>query len=170
MQGSIERVLSVLKQAQVRFLIVGGVAVVLHGHLRTTADLDLVLEMSEENLRRAVRALSVDGFRPQAPVWLEAFADAERRQDWIESKGMAMLSLWHPDLLGFELDLLLEEPFDFEEVFARSVEVQLASCSACVLALRDLIELKKSASRPRDLEDIAALKAIEEAEARGDDE
>ena len=54
MTGAIERVLAALNAAEVRYLVVGGVAVVLHGYLRTTADLDLVVELETDNVLRAV--------------------------------------------------------------------------------------------------------------------
>lgn len=74
MVGRIEHVLQSLGQAKVRFLVVGGVAVVLQGHLRTTLDLDLVVQLDPENLGAALRTLGDLGFRPQAPVALDSFA------------------------------------------------------------------------------------------------
>lgn len=58
--GELERVLSALDAAGVRYLVVGGVAVVLHGHPRMTADLDLVLELAPENVRAAFAAPPFD--------------------------------------------------------------------------------------------------------------
>jgi hypothetical protein len=52
MIGEIEAVLDALNRAQARYLVVGGVAVVLHGYLRTTADLDLVLHLTPDNVRK----------------------------------------------------------------------------------------------------------------------
>jgi len=68
-QGAIESVLSALNAAGVRYLVVGGVAVVLHGHLRTTADLDLIVQSSREDVLKAVRAL-----RAQARMGAWGFA------------------------------------------------------------------------------------------------
>ena len=73
MVGDIERVLSALNTEGIRYLVVGGVAVVLHGHLRTTADLDLVIQLEPDNVRRAMRALTALGYAPRAPVQAEAF-------------------------------------------------------------------------------------------------
>ena len=52
----LERIFAALEASGARYLVVGGVAVVLHGHLRFTADLDLVLAMDPANLRRALHA------------------------------------------------------------------------------------------------------------------
>lgn len=82
---AIEQILAALNAETVRYLVVGGVAVVLHGHLRTTADLDLVVELAPDNARRALAALAKLGFRPRAPVPAEHFLDAGIRQSWIEA-------------------------------------------------------------------------------------
>jgi len=58
MIGEIEAVLDALNRARVRYLVVGGVAVVLHGYLRTTADLDLVIDLAPDNALQAVKALT----------------------------------------------------------------------------------------------------------------
>ena len=73
---------------------------VLHGHLRTTADLDLVVALDEGNARRAIRALESLGFRPRAPVPASQFADATARAGWIESKGLPVFSMWSDRVAG----------------------------------------------------------------------
>jgi predicted nucleotidyltransferase len=161
-----EPVLKILNDAGVRYLVVGGVAVVLHGFLRTTGDLDLVVQLRPENLLRALDALERAGFMPRPPVALRSFADAETRRSWIATKNLQVFSLWHADLPGFEVDLFVEEPFDFDEVWGRRIEVALESTHAPVLGLGDLLELKRQAGRAQDLEDVAALEAL----SRGDDD
>ena len=86
MVGAIEQVLSALNASRVRYLVVGGVAVVLHGHLRATADLDLIVQLGTENALDAVRVLEGLGFSPVAPVPATMFADPTARQSWIEDK------------------------------------------------------------------------------------
>ena len=159
-----EPVLKALNDAKVRFLVVGGVAVVLHGHLRTTADLDLVVELSPDNLARALDAFERAGFEPRAPVTLRSFADPETRRSWIETKNLQMFSLWNETLPGFEVDLFVEEPFDFDHAWGRRVEVPLTSTVAPVVCLDDLLSLKRAAKRPLDLADVAVLEAL----TRGD--
>jgi predicted nucleotidyltransferase len=160
-----EPVLHALNDAGVRYLVVGGVAVVLHGYLRTTGDLDLVIELQPENLLRALDALERAGFRPRPPVPLRSFADPDTRRSWIETKNLRVFSLWHADLPGFEVDLFVEEPFDFDQAWERRVTVQLGGTNATVVSLADLLSLKRRAGRARDLEDVDALEAL----ARGDD-
>jgi uncharacterized protein (DUF1330 family) len=132
-------VLDALKRAGARYLVVGGVAVVLHGHLRTTADLDLVIQLERNNILRAMDALASLGYRPRAPV-----RASER-------------------FPAMEVDLLASEPFDFEQVHARALRTPLERTEAVIVSLQDLIALKRKTGRPRDLEDIEALEALEES-------
>jgi len=160
MIGDIEGVLDALDSAHVRYLVVGGVAVVLHGYLRATADLDLVLHLERENVLRAVEALTSLGYRPRAPVDPRAFAEPETRQRWVRERNLMVFSLWSDAHPGFEVDIFVEEPFDFEAVYGRSLRVPLERIEASVISLEDLIALKRGAGRPLDLEDIAALEAL----------
>lgn len=162
MVGAIEQVLSALNASRVRYLVVGGVAVVLHGHLRATADLDLVVQLDTGNALEAVRALESLGFRPVAPVPATSFADPKARQSWIEEKGMTVFSMWSDRYPGLEVDLFVSEPLDFNAAYARAVRVQLTSTFATVVSLEDLLALKRAAGRPVDLADIQALQSLSE--------
>jgi len=142
-----EPVLQALNDAGVRDLVVGGVAVVLHGVLRTTGDLDLVVQLQPDNVGRGLEALERGGLRPRPPVPLRSFADPETRRSWIESKNLQVFSLWHPELAGFEVDLFVTEPFDFDTVWERRVNVPLEHTHAPVVSVDDLLVLKRSSGR-----------------------
>lgn len=162
MAGEIERVLSALNREEVRYLVAGGVAVVLHGYLRTTADLDLVVQLERENVLRALDALESLGYRPRAPVAARDFADESVRESWIRDKNLQVFSLWSNDNPGLEVDLFVREPFDFESTYAGVEEIRLERTTTRVVPLRLLIEMKRRAGRPRDIEDIEALEALGE--------
>ena len=68
MAFNIRQIFTALNEAGVDYVVVGGMAVVLHGYLRATADLDLVIGLSAENCTRAVNALTRAGFQPRLPV------------------------------------------------------------------------------------------------------
>ena len=74
-----EPVFEALNGAQVRYVVVGGFATVLHGHARLTADIDLVIDLSPSEARKTLEVLVGLGFRPRAPVNPLAFADPEIR-------------------------------------------------------------------------------------------
>jgi hypothetical protein len=158
--GDLERIFAALQAARVRYLVVGGVALVLHGHPRFTADLDLVLALDPPNVLAAVRALSELGYRPRAAVDAERFADAETRRRWIEDKRMIVFTLWSPDLPATEVDLFAEEPFPFDEAYARAMRADLGEVQATVASIADLIALKRRSGRPKDLGDVEVLLAL----------
>ena len=108
-------------------MVVGGVAVVLHGYPRFTADLDLVVELTASNASAAIAALQALGYRPRAPVRAEDFAVEDIRASWREDKGLTVFSLWSPSYPGTEVDLFVEEPFDFGEAWSRRRMMKTAS-------------------------------------------
>ncbi len=137
-------------------------AAVLHGHLRTTADLDLYVDLTPENVRRAVAALERLGFRPRVPVPGTWLADPEKRAEWIREKGLTEFSFWSESIPGLAVDLFVQEPMDFEPAYERALRVELDSTWTMVVGIEDLIRMKERTGRPLDLADAEALRAIAE--------
>jgi len=92
-----EPIFAALERAGVRYVTVGGVAVVLHGHARLTADLDLAVDLAPWAASEAIDALTAIGFRPLLPVEASGFADPAVRERWIAQQGMTVFSMWDPD-------------------------------------------------------------------------
>lgn len=159
-RSAIETILAALEEAGVHFVVAGGVAVVLHGHLRFTADLDLVLALQRDNVLAALAALQRLGYRPRAPVALEQFADPEVRARWTRDKDMKVFSLWSDAFPGTDVDLFAQEPIPFVELVGRAKQAPLAKTVVAIASIPDLIRMKRDAGRPQDLADIAALEAI----------
>ena len=86
-KSSVEAIANTLNAAAVRYLIAGGLAVVAHGYVRFTADLDVIIDLEPANVGRAVAALSQLGYQPRAPVGLSEFADPKKRAMWVREKG-----------------------------------------------------------------------------------
>jgi hypothetical protein len=158
--GLLEPIFDALERARARYVVVGGLAVVLHGVPRLTADVDLAVDLAPEEARRAVGALVGMGFRARAPVDPFLFADAAAREDWIRDKGMRVFSMWDPAEPLREVDLFVEHPVAFEGLWDRSQVMSLGTTSLRVASNPDLIALKRLAGRPQDVADIEALEAI----------
>ncbi len=156
----LEPLFDALNRGGVRYVVVGGVATVLHGFARLTADVDLAVDLAPPEARRAIETLVRLGLRPRAPVDPAAFADPDVRASWIRDKGMRVFSLWDPALPMREVDLFVEHPVDFEDLFRRAEMVTLATTTVRVASIPDLITLKRRAGRAQDLADIEALEAI----------
>jgi len=163
-----EPIIDALNRVDVRYVVVGGLATVLHGFARLTADIDLAVDLAPPQARKAVEVLTGLGLRPRAPVDPLAFADPAIRGSWVRDKGMRVFSMWDPANPMREIDLFVEHPIDFEQLWARSELVALATTAVRVASIPDLIALKRLAARPQDREDIEALEAILARKGRGD--
>lgn len=148
-------------EAGVRFLIVGGVAVNLHGHLRYTKDLDLVIGLEPENLKKGLRILAGLGYRPKLPVDIEDFANPQVREDWVTRRNMLVFQLWCDERRELPVDVFVTEPFDFDAAWREARRrVNEEGVEFPVLDLRRLERMKREAGRPKDLEDAEALARI----------
>jgi predicted nucleotidyltransferase len=163
----VQPVLQSLNSAGVRFVVVGGVAVVLHGHPRFTADLDLIVDLEERAALAAIDALAGLGLQPRAPVDARMFANPETRRGWVEQKGMRVFTMWDPADPLREVDLFVDHPIPFDELWSRAELITLSFGAVRVASIPDLIALKRLAGRPEDHLDIEALEAIEQERRRG---
>ena len=90
--------LAVINAAQVPYVVVGGLAMLLHGIDRVTADIDLVIDLAPESARAVVMAL---------------FADETIRGQWQQLHGMQVFSLWDTENRRPTVDILLAPPVSF---------------------------------------------------------
>ena len=165
-RSSVETIVRTLNDAGVRYLIAGGLAVVAHGHVRFTADLDLVLDLDPANLTRALAAFEAMGYRPRAPVPLAAFADETARAGWVREKGLTVFSLHSPEHAATEIDVFVEAPFEFSGAFARARRTTVApGLEATFVGYDDLIAMKRRAGRPQDLLDVERLETLRREDA-----
>lgn len=153
-------VFSALNAARLRYVVVGGVAVVLQGHVRMTVDLDLVVDLAAEPALAVLDLLADLGFRPRLPVDPHDFADPAVRGQWVAERNLQVFSLYHPDDPLSEIDLFATHPLPFEQLLAEADVIEVGEVSVPVASIPHLIQLKQAAGRPRDLEDIEALSRL----------
>ncbi len=154
MTPDFEGLLRVLHDGGVRFILVGGLAATVHGSARATYDVDVVYSRAPDNLERLVRALAP--YRPYlrgAPPGLPFELDLETVR-----RG---LNFTLTTTLG-DLDLFGEVAGGgtFERLLSRVIELEAFGFTIACLDLAALIETKRAAGRPRDLEAIAELEAL----------
>jgi predicted nucleotidyltransferase len=155
-----ERVLRLLNEHEIRYVIVGGIAVILHGSPRLTADLDIIIDLEPVKARQTIEVLQHAGFMAEIPVDIRQFADADVRRSWIAEKNMKALSLHDHEMPPTVIDILAESPIAFDDLYQRSKLISLDEMTLRVASIPDLIALKRLAGRPEDLSDIAELEKI----------
>ena len=153
-------VFAALNESGARYVVVGGLATVLQGYARLTADIDVVVDFEPTALRLLLDRLLAIGLRPRPPVPAQDFADPEKRASWMRDKGMRVFSLWDPSNPLREVDLFVEHPVEFDELYLRSDQVSVAGTEVRIASIPDLIVLKRVAGRAQDIQDIEALQAI----------
>jgi predicted nucleotidyltransferase len=156
----IEPIIRALEDAQVRYVVVGGLATVLHGYPRLTVDIDLVVDLAPEEALKAVGVLTSLGLVPRVPVAASDFAARDKRESWVRDKNMRVFTMLDPRNPMRQVDLFVESPIPFEVLWRRSELLLLEGTSVRIAAIEDLVTMKRIAARPQDLKDIEALLAI----------
>jgi predicted nucleotidyltransferase len=146
--------LEALNDAQVRFIVIGGVAGIAHGAARVTLDLDIVYARDDRNLESLASALRP--FSPYlrgAPAGLPFVLDAETLR-----RGLNFTLITDRG----DIDLLGEIAGGggYAELAAHATAIELLGQAVLVLNLRKLIEVKRAAGRPKDFEAIAELELL----------
>jgi hypothetical protein len=159
-QQDVEAIFRALNEVNVRYLVVGGVAVVSHGYVRLTVDLDIVIDLEHENVARAMRALESIGYQPLVAVSASDFANSDKRQSWIEEKEMIVFQMRHSDPASTRLDIFISEPFVFADEYKRAHWEDYNGIRVPIVCYDKLLELKRESGRSQDLLDIEQLTAI----------
>jgi hypothetical protein len=153
----IDELVAALARHDVDYVVIGGVATQVHGHRRTTMDLDLTPDPDPENLRRLGAALVELDARPvdgmdEGEI---SVADPER---------LAIAAIVPPLHTRYGQIHILKEPKGaraFDEMRERALVVDLDGTDVAIVSLDDLIRMKRAAGRPGDLDDIATLTEVE---------
>lgn len=153
------RLLIALAQVRVEFIVIGGAAAAAHGSARLTQDLDLLYRRIPENITRLVRALSpYNPYLRGAPPGLPFV--------WDEKTLLRGLNFTLTTDVG-DVDLFGEiVGGGYDDLAADSVRLEVFGTSCLCLSLSQLIRVKRAAGRPRDLEVLAELEAIQEERGR----
>lgn len=152
--------LAALEQAQVRYVVAGGFAVNLHGFLRFTKDLDLLVDLEPDNAGHVMRVLASLGMKSRVLVAIEEFADPVKREDWFQNRNTLVFQLWNPDDAFCTVDVFIRNPIDFGQLWSNSEHVDLGRTACRIAGIDDLIAMKAQAGRPEDLRDIEELRRI----------
>jgi hypothetical protein len=145
-----ERILRALAEHEVDYVLIGGLAVQTHGHVRTTNDADLIPAPEPANLERLAAALrSLD-----ARVLNPGEEDVE-----ISARMLARATIWQFASRDGGIDVMHEAPGgrSYSELSKGALVVQLGDIDVPVVGLDDLIQMKLARGRPVDLTDVVSL-------------
>ena len=161
---SIPDILRALTDSDVQFVLVGGFAVQLHGFVRTTIDLDLVLAMDDVNLTRFIEVAKKFDLAPIIPVSIESLKNAQQIDLWHREKGMIAFALREPQVAGSVIDVLVRPEVTFDDLQIDAAKVELFGRTVKIASIEHLLFMKRIANRPKDRIDIEALEKIQRGE------
>ena len=150
----INEVCKALDQNCVRYAIAGGYAVALHGAVRGTMDVDVVINWDLRSLSDAEKALTDLGLVSRLPI--NADDVFQFRDEYINNRNLIAWNFHHPEDVSRQVDIIIT--YDLKgkglvvhETLAGPIQI---------LKLKDLIRMKRESGRPQDLEDIKALERL----------
>ncbi len=146
-----------LRTHDIDYLLIGGLAVNLHGVPRMTMDVDLMIALDADNITKLELCMKVLGLKPSVPVKLADLADANKRETLFREKHLIALSLIGDKPEIPTVDIVIHHPLDFKKAYLNKVERDVSGTSVMLASIEDMITLKKAAGRAQDLADIAHL-------------
>jgi hypothetical protein len=153
---------ALITAAQVPYVVVDGLAMLLHGIDRVTGDIDLVIDLAPGPSTDLVTTLINAGYRSFAPVDPALLANEAIREQWRLVQGMEVFSLWDATNRRPTVDVLLACPIPFTELLKDSVIVTLGAVQIRVASVAHLMDMKQQTARPRDLEDVERLRLLQQ--------
>src|SRR5438876_5107495 len=136
-----------LNNGGVRYVLVDGVALNLHGVERATMDVDVAIALDADNLARAVRAFRGLGLQPIAPVSWEDVMRPGQIEGWHREKHMLALGLRKIEGFAPTVDILTNPSVPFEALQQHSETKDLSGILVSIASIDDLIALKRGTGR-----------------------
>ena len=143
--------------AHLRYLVVGGVAVNLHGYPRFTGDVDILLALDEDNLARMTTLMHELGYVERLPIDLSQFARPEKVRRWLKEKNVRAYTFQSDVQPALDVDVLVAESLGFDNLDSHKSVIEAWGIPIPVVSIDDLIAMKRAAARPQDVQDIEVL-------------
>lgn len=152
-----------LSQNDVKYVVCGGIACVLHGVERNTYDVDISLDMNHANILKIIEIAKKFNLQPRIPEPIENLLDETKRNNWIQNKGAIVYTLVAQDS-PLQMDVFLKYPKTYDELARKADNVIIDGIKIPVSSIDDLILAKNAVSpmRDKDRTDILELKKINE--------
>lgn len=158
-----------LYREKIRYLLVGGLSVNLHGVPRVTNDIDLIIATDKKNVERLNAVLKRLDFLPRLPVDPQDISDSEKVNIWVQEKNLKAFSFYHQRENYKTVDIVLVHPLDFEKSFERKSVKTAKDVDIYVASIDDIIRMKEWSGRNQDVSDAALLKRVKELSEEKDE-
>lgn len=162
----IRDLVAALDRHGVRYAVVGGVAVNLHGVPRMTYDIDIVVSTDATSLLGCEEAMRSLGLVCRLPLRLETLADLALRRQYEEDRNLRAVTFTDPSDPLREVDVIVAPSRDPDGVAARAISISAGDFAVRVATIDDLITLKRLAGRKQDDADVEHLLRLRRSDTR----
>ena len=145
---------SALTDQGVRYAIVGGHAVALHGAVRGTVDIDIVLVWDLKSLKSAEEALIGIGLVSRLPI--DADDVFHFRDEYVHNRNLIAWDFYNPSNPVEQVDIVIT----YNLKAKKTKNIETLGGSVKILSRKELIAMKRASGRPQDLEDVKALEKL----------
>lgn len=150
----INKICHALEQQGVRYAIVGGYAVALHGAVRGTMDVDIAVNWNLNSLRKAEEAMKEIGLVSRLPV--SAREIFQFREEYINNRNLVAWNFYNPADASQQVDIIIT--YDLKGKGLQRLDTRSGTLQ--ILGLAELIQMKRESGRPQDIEDVKALEKL----------
>lgn len=144
----------------IKYMIVGGLSVNLHGIPRVTQDIDVIIALDHENVAAVIAIMKKLGYLPRLPVNPENLADDTIRESWINEKNLIAFTFYNLSDPHKVVDIVISHPLDFNTAYNKMKIKTVKDFQINLVSIDDLITMKKFSGRNQDLSDIELLKKL----------
>jgi predicted nucleotidyltransferase len=152
-----EEILREFQRKKVKYVLVGGMAYNLLGGARNTLDMDVLVEMTDGNLKKIVKILKKAGYHVKQPVDPMMIGDKKKRKEWIENKNMKAFNFYKGERSYEEVDIVIDSPVKYEDAAKKAIKTTVKGISLTIISPEDFIKMKRASGRDKDLKDIEDL-------------
>lgn len=155
--NSYEKIFQQFKKNGIKYVIIGGVAVNLYGYSRFTGDIDIILALDKNNLKKLDKLMHKLGYIERQPISIKELGDKKKLKGFINKKGMKAFTFISNSKPQLDIDIIVEESMEFEKYYRRKNIIKVWNIGLPVCHIDDLIKMKKAVGRDKDLLDLEAL-------------
>ncbi len=146
-----------LNEAGIQYIVVGGIAMNLHGLPRFTGDIDILLALDPPNIEKMSILMKEMGYEKRLPVTLEELGDEKHVVQLIKEKNLIAFTFNDPKKPQASVDIIVGESLKFENYKKHQVLIGMWGMHIPVVSIEDLIGMKQATHRQKDAEDVAFL-------------
>jgi len=153
-----EEILREFQRQSVKYVLVGGITFNLLGGYKNTLDMDILVKMTDSNLRKIVNIFKKVGYHVKQPVDPIMIADKKTREDLIKNRHMKAFNFYKSEKSYEEVDIVIDSPVTYDAAIKNAKKAKVRGLDLTVISVKDLIKMKRSSGQDKDLKDIEELK------------